>query len=76
MPQVLIRDIAPATLDRLKEKAQRHGRSLQAHLKDVLEREAQVTMEEAAELAAEMRERLGPRPHLDSAALIREDRDR
>lgn len=76
MPQILIRDVAPGTLERLKQKARRNGRSLQAHLKGVLEREAQLTMEETGERADQIRTRLGPRPHLDSAALIREDRER
>ena len=76
MAQVLIRDLDPKVVERYKERARRKGHSLQAELKAVLEREARVTMTEAAELAAEMRARLGPRPHLDSASLIREDRDR
>lgn len=76
MPQILIRDVAPDTLERLKERARRNGRSLQAHLIGILEREAQFTWEEAVERADQIRTRLGPRPHLDSAALIREDRER
>ncbi|MBA2592476.1 MAG: hypothetical protein M3495_19475 [Pseudomonadota bacterium] len=37
MSQLLVRDLAPETLERLKEQAKQQGRSLQAEVKRILE---------------------------------------
>lgn len=37
MPQLLIRDLDAGTVERLKLRAQRHGRSLQGEVKAILE---------------------------------------
>ena len=48
MAQVLVRDLDPAIVEKLKARAADHGRSLQAELKAILEAQAsQVTKAEA-----------------------------
>jgi antitoxin FitA len=76
MAEVLVRDLSPEVVDRLKQHARVHGRSLQAELKHILEREAALKpMNYVAELE-KLQARLGNRKFSDSAELIREDRDR
>jgi len=74
--QVLVRDLEDATLDRLKERARRHGRSLQAELKLILQEAARSDLGEARAAAARVRERLAAYSASESAALLREDRER
>ena len=78
MAQVLVRDLDEATVERLKERARRHGRSLQREAKAILEEAANApTMAEARAAAAErVRRRFAGRVFSDSAELIREDRER
>ncbi len=40
MPDILIRNISPQTKERLRRRAKRHGRSLEAELRETLERVA------------------------------------
>lgn len=75
MSQVLVRDIDPAALARLKARAARSGRSLQAELKAILE-EAAAPVADGVALAARVRRSLAGRPHSDSAELLTEDRAR
>jgi plasmid stability protein len=78
MPQVLVRDIEPAVVDRLKERAKKNGRSFEAELrlllKDAAEREER-SIDMLTE-ARKVREMFTGRTFSDSAELIREDRDR
>jgi len=67
MARVLIRDLDERTITKLKERAARNNRSLQAELHSIVERAAS---------AARLRRRLSGRRHSDSAALIAEDRRR
>lgn len=76
MAQILIRDLAPETVDRLKERARRHRRSLQGEIKLILEKEAASAADDAWALADTIRASFGRKRFSDSAALIREDRDR
>jgi len=77
MAQILIRGLGEATVRRLKERARRAGRSLQGEVKRLLEREArQGTIDEALERARRVRDGLAGGRFGDSAALIREDRER
>lgn len=76
MSKVLIRDLSPVVIDKLKVRARRHGRSLQAELKSILERAARTDMRAARTLADRIRERLAGRSHSDSAVLVAEDRRR
>ncbi len=77
MPQVLVRDLDTAVVERLKQRARLHGRSLQNEAKAILEAAAIImTMDEARQVADAWQHRLGDRQFDDSAELIREDRER
>jgi plasmid stability protein len=77
MASVLVRDLDPAVIERLKARAQEHGRSLQKELKAVLEQAAsQGTWAEARSSIERVRKRFAGREFSDSTELIREERDR
>jgi antitoxin FitA len=76
MAQVLIRDLDPGLVARLKERARERGRSLEAELRGILETAAPSDPGEARALAARIRRRLAGRAHTDSGALVAEDRRR
>ena len=73
MAQVLVRDLQAETVSRLKERARRHGRSLQAELKDLLENASRQSGLDARALADRVRRQLAGRSHSDSAELLAED---
>lgn len=77
MAQVLVRQLDDKVVDRLKRRAKEHGRSLQSEVKTILE-EAVPDYESAWRRIEGFRKRLkkSGRRFVDSAALIREDRDR
>lgn len=77
MPDVLVRDLDEAVVNRLKERAASQGRSLQSELQQILTDAAgQKTTEEFRRWAEGWRARLADRQHDDSTAMIRQDRDR
>jgi plasmid stability protein len=77
MASVLIRDLDPAVVDRLKARAEENGRSLQKELKALLERAAaEATWAEARADIARVRKRFAGRQFSDSAELVREERER
>lgn len=75
MTQVLVRDLDPGIVDRLKERARSNGRSLQKEVRTFLEGAVGTdTVAETREVSRRWRERLAGREFGDSAELIREDR--
>lgn len=77
MPQMLVRDLDPEVVERLKARARAHGRSLQKEVKSILEEAAAtLSMGEAAGVAESWQRRLAGREHNDSAELVCEDRER
>lgn len=76
MAQVLVRDLEKEVLERLKERARNHGRSLQAELKVILKQAAASDMVEARDLARKIRRMLVGRRHSSAAELLAEDRRR
>jgi plasmid stability protein len=76
MPDILVRGLDDETLKRLKARARRHGRSLQGEAKSVLEQAAGMNAEDVAAMLDGWKKRFAGRRFADSAALIREDRDR
>lgn len=76
MSQLLVRDLAPETVERLKAQASLHGRSLQAEVKRILEEATKFSLTEARGTAAKWKQRLTGQISSDSAELLREDRDR
>jgi plasmid stability protein len=78
MAQLLVRDLEPAVVERLKERARRHHRSLEAEARLILTSAAPDgrAFANAVRFAAEMRLKTAGKISGDSADLIREDRDR
>lgn len=76
MARVLIRDLDERTVERLKSRAARNGRSLQAELQLIVERAAVSDMTESRELAGRIRRKLSGRKHSDTATLVADDRRR
>ena len=76
MPQLLVRDLDSGTVERLKLRAQRHGRSLQGEVKAILEAAATFSMSEAGSVAEGWQRKLAGGAYRDSAEAIREDRER
>lgn len=76
MAEVLIRNLDERTVARLKERAARNDRSLQAELQTLVERAAMMEAIDARILAARIRRKLGNRKHSDSSVSIADDRQR
>jgi plasmid stability protein len=76
MPHVLVRDLSPAVIEKLKDRAREHDRSLQAELKNVLEETARTSVAQTRRAALRIRAKLRRRTHTDSAKLIAADRSR
>jgi hypothetical protein len=78
MPDVLIRGISKRTLDSIKQKAARRGRSVQQELKQVIERFGAQPDVDYFEAARQLREELLERGgvYSDSTETIRRDRQR
>ena len=76
MAQVLVRNLEKTVVERLKRRAQRQGRSLQAELHDILERAARTDITDARRAAERIRRKLADREHTDSVELICQDRSR
>ncbi len=79
MTNILIRDLDPALVDRLKNRARRNQRSLQAELRDILEREgrrglSQEDVDAFNRHTAAIRARAGPQ-RTNSTDIIRRERD-
>ena len=76
MAKVLIRNLDERTVAKLKQRASRTDRSLQAELQTIIERAAMVDVVEGRALAARIRRKLSDRKQTDSTALIADDRRR
>lgn len=76
MSQVLVRDLDQPILERLKARARRHGRSLQAELKEILEAAAEADLLDARLVADRIRRSLRGRGTADSGESQAEDRRR
>ncbi len=76
MPHVLIRELDTRVVKKLKSRARLHRRSLQAELKDILERAASTSPADVLARVERVRAMFRGRRFRDSAALIRRDRAR
>jgi plasmid stability protein len=76
MGQILVRNVADDVIERLKDRAARHGRSLEAELRTVLELAVAADRSKFIETADRIRKELEGRWDGDSTRLIREDRNR
>ena len=75
MAQILVRHLDESVVNRLKERAARGGRSLQAEAKMVLEDATRLDMVAARALAESIRNELAGRGGTDSTELLREIRE-
>jgi len=77
MSDLLVRDVDPAAVARLKARALQHGRSLQAEVKSILEAEAALSDATAwLNWVEDFRARLAPpAAGASSLDLLRESRD-
>ncbi len=77
MPDLLIRDLNPATHETLRRRAEAAGRSLQAEVHRILDSASRADDPAAArELADRIAITLADRIHPDSAEAVRDVRDR
>lgn len=76
MPNVLVRDVEEGILQKLKERAKENGRSLQNELQMIFRYFAEAESDSDEKTAAKIKDSLRGRVFSDSAALLREDRDR
>lgn len=76
MARILIRDIDDKTVNRLKDRARQHGRSLEGEARLILTHAAGISLDDARKLARNWHKRLACRDLPDSTELIREDRRR
>ncbi|BAZ69338.1 MAG: hypothetical protein KME28_06035 [Pelatocladus maniniholoensis HA4357-MV3] len=84
MAQVLVEDLDPIILEKLKILAKQHGHSLQAEIKRILEMAVQseatsskqVNMAKVREAAFQMRLQLVGNIHTDSAELLRKEKNK
>ena len=76
MPQVLIRDVEPAVIQRLKERAKRNGVSMEAELRSILLQASGIEREQALLELKRLQESFAGRTFSDSLDLLREDRER
>jgi plasmid stability protein len=74
MSQILIRNLDEATLEKLKLRASRDGRSLQSEVRVILDQAARMDLQIARLTAAGIREKLKGRPTSDSVDLLRAER--
>ena len=78
MTSLLVRNVKPEVLERLKAQARDHGRSLQAEVATILEEHAPPAEDHYAALRqrlAAIRAATRPSAAFDAVAAIREDRD-
>lgn len=75
MGQVLVRDLPDEVVERLKAKAAAEGRSLEAHLRRVLEDASGLDREEFLAVADAVADSTRGRAQTDATELIRSSRD-
>ena len=75
MPNLLIRDLDPRVLARLKTHAEKNGRSLSAEAKHILEQHVPFSWEASIAELERIRQPLGSRRLSSSAPIIREERE-
>jgi antitoxin FitA len=76
LAQILIRKLPYAVVERLKARAKRNSRSLEAEVRAILEQAVTTEKAEFLKAADAMRARLAGRHHTETLELLREDRDR
>ncbi|HEY3317615.1 MAG TPA: hypothetical protein VGK50_04260 [Coriobacteriia bacterium] len=75
MPDFLIRGLDKTTMDALRARAEKNGRSLQAEIKDALKRSVKMTREESIAASERLLAKFGGKKLSGSTEAIREFRD-
>ncbi len=76
MADLLIRNLNPTVIKRLKQRAKEHNRSLQSELKIIVEAAVKMSLDEAIQTSEDWHKRLAGQTFKDSAELLRKDRKR
>jgi len=76
VPSILIRGLEPKTIDCLKARAKRNGRSLQSEVKLVVEQATGLGSQPMTDMLDRWNRRFSGRKFSSSVPLIREDRGR
>ncbi|MFP3936933.1 MAG: FitA-like ribbon-helix-helix domain-containing protein [Phycisphaerae bacterium] len=76
MPDILVRGLDKETLERLKRRARRHGRSLQGEAKMLLQQAAGADSQKVAEILDRWDRRFKGRRFSGSVDMVRKDRER
>jgi plasmid stability protein len=76
MPQILVRNVEPGVVEKLKARARRNGRSLEAELRLILQEAAGVGPVSVQDQVERLRALFAGRNFSDSTELLREDRER
>ncbi len=76
MAQILVRNLDPDVVDRLKRRAEKHGRSLQGEAKSILTSAAGLSFQQVRKLSAGWHKKLSGRKIPDITGLVRRDRER
>jgi plasmid stability protein len=79
MADIIIRDLSPDVVERLEDRAKRHGLSVEEEVRDIIESvvpSPASAFTDPLEISDYWHRRLAGRMTSDSADLIREDRER
>ncbi|HEV2846797.1 MAG TPA: hypothetical protein VG477_18220 [Thermoanaerobaculia bacterium] len=79
MADIIIRDLSPDVVERLEDRAKRHGLSVEEEIRDIIEAvvpSPASSFTDPLEISDYWHRRLAGRMTSDSADLIREDRER
>ena len=76
MPQILIRNLEPEVVEKLKLRAKRHGRSLQGEARQILTQSAGLCAGEAQKRSRQWHKKLSGRKFGNTTSMLRKDRDR
>lgn len=76
MSQILVRNLEVDTVEKLRLRAKRHGRSLQSEAKQILTKSAGMNAGQAQKAAKLWHKELAGRRFPDTAGLLRQDRTR
>ena len=76
MAQILVRGLADEVVERLKARAQTHGRSVEGEVRTILESASGFSLDQAREVAAKWQAHYAGRKFTDSSDLLTEDRGR
>ncbi len=76
MPDMLVRDVDPAVLAKLRKSAAKNGRSLQSEVRIIISDYVNNKPIPDLEVARKIKRALAGRKHSDSSELVRQDRGR